>query len=132
MKREYVLVDSNKLNLPNWKKWLMLIGGSFIALLLISVLENLLSNAMEIQIEKIAVVTFYIRAFIVLALIHDLAPKLKKLILILWSMAVYVVYVGIDYTSGDKLFLGSLVFFVFLVGYNIFLFRKKKNNMTNI
>jgi len=52
--------------------------------------------------------------------------------LILWSMAVYVVYVGIDYTSGDKLFLGSLVFFVFLVGYNIFLFRKKKNHMTNI
>ncbi|WP_326513738.1 hypothetical protein [Clostridium intestinale] len=132
MKREYVLVDSNKLNLPNWKKWLMLIGGSFIALLLISVLENLLSNAMEIQIEKIAVVTFYIRAFIVLALIHDLAPKLKKLILILWSMVVYVVYVGIDYTSGDKLFLGSLVFFIFLVGYNIFLFRKKKNHMTNI
>jgi len=127
MNKRHVLINNEKLNISNWHKWLIVISVYILSGLLISIVENLLSNIIHVGIANILVITYYFRGFIVLSLIHDLAPRFKKSISIIWSVITCFLYVGIDSKSGDKLYLGTLLFFAVIVAYNIFLYKKGSN-----
>lgn len=127
MKRRYILIDNEKLKLSNWRKWLMLIAISYLCLIVISTIESLISNIMNVNIANIMLVTVYIRAFIVLSLIRDLAPRFKKVISILWTILVSFIYIGIDSRAGDNLYLGATLFLILVITYNIVLYKKPSN-----
>lgn len=123
MNKKHILVNSEKLKISNGRKWLMLVLICFLSLIVISIVENLVSNIAHINIAKIEQVTFYIRGFIILSFIHDLAPRFKKIISILWSALAVFVHIGIDSKAGDRLYLGTLVFLIAIIVYNIFLYK---------
>lgn len=127
MNKKYVLINSEKINLSRWLKWLMLISISYLSLLIISIAENLISNLMNINMTNIIIVTFYVRGFIVLSLIHDLAPKFRKTISIIWIALASFIYIGIDAKVGDSLYLGTLLFIIVISTYNTFLYKKVSN-----
>ena len=124
MNKGYILINNEKLNRSNWQKWLLLILAYCLSGLFFSAGEDLLANIIHVNLANIMVVTFYIRGFIVLSLIHDLAPRFRKSISILWSLIASFIYIGIDSKSGDVLYLGSLLFFATIIAYNIFLYKK--------
>jgi hypothetical protein len=127
MNKKYVLINSEKISLSRWLKWLMLISISYLCLLIISLAENLISNLMNINIANIIIVTFYVRGFIVLSLIHDLAPKFRKTISIIWIALASFIYIGVDAKAGDRLYLGTLLFIIAISTYNTFLYKKVSN-----
>jgi len=127
MNKKYVLINGEKINLSRWLKWLMLISISYLCLLIISIAENLISNLMNINIANIIIVTFYVRGFIVLSLIHDLAPKFRKTISIIWIALASFIYIGIDAKAGDRLYLGTLLFIMAISTYYTFLYKKVSN-----
>lgn len=124
MNKKHILINSEKLKISNGRKWLMLVLIYFLSLIVISIVENLVSNISHINIAKMEQVTFYIRGFIILSFIHDLAPRFKKTISILWSALAVFTYLGIDSKAGDKLYLGTFVFLIAIIVYNIFLYKK--------
>jgi len=105
----------------------MLISISYFSLLIISIIEKQISNIMHVNIAYVILVTFYIRGFVLLSLIHDLAPRFKKTISIIWTMLLSFIYIGIDAKAGDKLFLNTAFFFVLTITYNIILYKKSSN-----
>jgi hypothetical protein len=129
MNKKYILINNEKINRPNWIKWLMLIVISYLFLIVISLLENLISKTLLVSIASVALITFFIRGFVVLTLIHDLAPKFKKTISVIWSMLAAFIYLGVDYRAGDRLYLGTLLFIIVIIIYNIFLYKNKTSNI---
>ena len=69
MNKKHILINSEKLKISNVRKWLMLVLICFLSLIVISIVENLVSNIVHINIAKIEQVTFYIRGFIILSFI---------------------------------------------------------------
>ena len=124
MKRKYILINNEKLNISSWIKWIILIVSYFLCLLVISIVENLASNLTHISMENIGQVTFYIRAFIILSLIYDLAPRFKVSISIIYSVLASLLYLNIDAKAGDRLYLGTLLFLIGIILYNIYLYKK--------
>lgn len=124
MKRKYMLINSEKINVPHGVKWLVLIGVGYLWLIVISLIEMLIHNLMKLDIQSIQGITFYLRVFIVLSLIYDLAPRFKRTISIIWSVLAFLIYIGIDFRSGDRLFLGSILFMILITLYNVFLWKK--------
>lgn len=125
MKRKYVLIDNEKLKISGLLKWILLAVSYFLSLLVISIIENLVSNLTHISIAKIGQVTFYIRGFIALSLIHDLAPRFKKSISFIYSTLALFLYLNIDFRAGDRLYLGTLLFLVAIILYNIYLYKNR-------
>ena len=124
MKRKYALINNENLNMSCLLKWTILVLSCFLCSLIISIVESLISNSTHISIAKIGQVTFYIRGFIILSLIHDLAPRFKKGISIIYSVLASFLYLNIDSRAGDKLYLGTLLFLIAIILYNIYLYKK--------
>ena len=122
MKQKYILINSEKINISNWLRWPMLIGIIYLCLLVIGLVEIVISNTFSISIGSIYVITFYIRGFVVLSLIHDLAPRFKKTSSILWSAFTAFMHIRVDNMVGDKFFLGTLIYIIIIIIYNIFLY----------
>lgn len=127
MKKDYVLINKEKLNMNNCLKWLLLIVSYVVCLVLISVIEILVSNLANINVAKIEQITFYLRAFCSLSLIHDIAPSLKKSISIIYSLLLCFLYINVDFRAGDKLFLGALLFMIIITAFNVYLYKEHKN-----
>jgi hypothetical protein len=131
MNREHLLINSERLKVANWAKWIILISTNIVSMILMSLVENLVSITQHIPLAKIYVITFYIRGFITLSLIHDLAPRFKKTISIIWSMYLAFIYLSHDAHAGDKLYLGTLLFIILNIIFNIFIYRRAKKENSN-
>jgi hypothetical protein len=126
MNRKYLLINSEKLNIPNWAKWVVLILTYFLSMVVISQLESITAKAINVPLNNIYIITFYVRGFIALSLIHDLAPKLKKSISIIYSIYLPFIYLYIDAHIGDKSYLGTFLFIIIIIIFNIFIYRKDR------
>lgn len=123
MNRKHILINSEKLNIRNWAKWSILFLIYVLSMFAISLIEDLISKTQHIPLANICVVTFYIRGFIALSLIHDLALRFNKTISILWSLYLAFMYLFYDSHAGDKLYLGTLLFMVVTITFNIFIYN---------
>lgn len=126
MKRNYIMFDSQKLKLSPIIRWILLIVISYFSLAMIAIIEEALSSTIHISVAVIELASFYIRGFLVLTLIHDLAPNFGQFISIAWSMLAALIYAGIDSSSGDKMYIATVIFTVALVLFNIFVYQKPK------
>lgn len=124
MKKNYILINSERLKVSNWIKWLLLIFSCYFCLFVIAIVESLVSKSMNINIYKILLGTCYIRAFIILSFIYDLAPRFKKSISVIWSILISYLYLGFGRRSGDRLYLITLLFIFVIVVFNILLNKK--------
>lgn len=121
MKRDYILINSKKLNIPNWGKWIILYLICNITPIVVGILGLIIAFHMGVDFSIRYQVSYYIDAFIMLTFIHDLAPKFKKFFSTLASMWAIIMYKGSDYMYGS---LPVLVFIVIVIFYNIILYKK--------
>jgi hypothetical protein len=126
MKREYIIINSKKLKIPNWSKWLILWLASsiipyaiFIPVLFIGIRLNV-----EVIFNARHQITWFISALIILTLIYDLAPKFKKFFSTIASLLYIALLFGNRHQAGSISF---LIAFIIIVLYNIILYKKKIN-----
>ena len=126
MKREYIIINSKKLKIPNWSKWLILLLVCNI--IPIAIYIPVLLIGFELNVEVIFnarfQITWFISALILLTLIYDLAPKFKKFFSTIVSFLYIALLFGIGYETG---YISFLITFIIIVLYNILLYKKKIN-----
>jgi hypothetical protein len=126
MKREYIIINSKKLKIPNWSKWLILFLISNIIQIAIYVPVLLIGFRLGVGVIFNAryQITWFISALIILTLIYDLAPKLKKFFSVMVSLVYILLLFGIRRETG---WISFLITFIIIILYNIVLYKKKIN-----
>ena len=124
MKREYIIINSKKLKIPNWSKWLILFLISNIIPIAVYVLVLLIGVRLPVGVIFNAryQITWFISALIILTLIYDLAPKFKKFFSAMVSFVYILLLFGIRRETG---LISFLITFIIIILYNILLYKKK-------
>lgn len=125
MKREYVLINSKNLKIPNWSKWIILFLCSNIVQIAVYIPTLRIGLPMGLELNAIYQITWCISAFIILTLIYDLAPKFKKFFSGLVSFIYIMLLFGISNRTG---LISFSITFIIIILYNILLYRSKKND----
>lgn len=126
MKREYIIINSKKIKIPNWSKWLILLLASNIIPIAIYILVLLIGVRLNVEVifNAKCQITWFISALILLTLIYDLAPKFKKFFSTIVSFLYIALLFGIMHETGTISF---LITFTIIILYNILLYKKKIN-----
>ncbi|SFD28417.1 hypothetical protein [Clostridium uliginosum] len=121
MKRDYILINGKKLDIPNWGKWAILYLVYNITILAIH--TAIITVGIHIGVEPAIMrqVAYYIDAFIILTFIHDLAPKFKKTFSMFISFFAIFFYVA-EYNLQASL--PAIIFIAIIILYNILLYKK--------
>ncbi len=118
MKKEYIIINSKKLKIPNWSKWIILFLCSSIVQIAIPLLGLLIGFRIGLECNTIYQISWFISAIITLTLIYDLAPKFKKFFSALVSFVYIVLLFGMAPQTG-------WITFIIIILYNILLYKKK-------
>lgn len=124
MKKEYIIINSKKLKIPNWSKWIILFLCSSIVQIAIPLLGLLIGFRIGLEYITIYQISWFISAIITLTIIYDLAPKFKKFFSALASFVYIMLLFGMEHQTGWIIF---LITFIIIILYNILLYKKKNN-----
>lgn len=124
MKKEYIIINSKKLKIPNWSKWIILFLCSSIVQIAIPLLGLLIGFRIGLEYITIYQISWFISAIITLTLIYDLAPKFKKFFSALASFVYIMLLFGMEHQTG---WISFLITFIIIILYNILLYKKKNN-----
>lgn len=130
MKKEYIIINSKKLKIPNWSKWLILFLSSNIIPIVIYIPILLIGFQLNVNVIFNAryQITWFISPLIILTLIYDLAPKYKKFFSTMVSLFYILLLFGIRHQTG---WISFLITFIVIILYNILLYKKKNNEDQN-
>lgn len=124
MRKEYIIINSKKLKIPNWSKWIILFLCSNIVQIAIPLLGLVIGFHIGLEYNTIYQISWLISAIIILTLIYDLAPKFKKFFSALVSFVYLMLLIGMVHHTG---WISFLITFIIIISYNILLYKKKSN-----
>lgn len=128
MKKDYVLLDTKKIGIPEWLLWIIYLVLSniiFISIGLISLI--FIAYRFGFNSNSVLHISYFISAAIILTFIYDIAPRFKLFFSICWSIILCVLFIGTSSGFSYPLSLVSTIAeIVAVIVYNIFLYSGKK------
>lgn len=131
MKKSYILIDSKKLMVSDFLKWIIFIAFICLFNFIMIDFQSLILNLFKINFYTVISFSFFIRNVVYLILIYDLIPRFKQSIAIIISIVNVFQCMLFSIMANDPLHLTIIIFLIFTIIMNINFAKGSKKRVKN-